>query len=96
MTHLDVSPVVRASVWILPGGEALERILEARREARRRAGGPEIRPHVTLLGGIETTQADAEIKLKRLAGMASTYYRLSDRVLDIPRVVPRVRWSASH
>nr|ALS88869.1 cyclic phosphodiesterase-like protein [uncultured bacterium] len=33
----------------------------------RRAGGPPVRPHVTLLSGIENTQARAEIKLKHLA-----------------------------
>ena len=33
----------------------------------RRGGGPRFKPHLTLLSGIETTHADAELKLKHLA-----------------------------
>jgi len=34
---------------------------------RQRGGGPIIKPHVSLLSGIETTHESAEQKLKRLA-----------------------------
>lgn len=67
MAHIDTSEIVRASVWIMPTGPALETIVKAARTARERAGGPEVRPHLTLLKGIETTRDDAELKLKRLA-----------------------------
>ena len=67
MAHIDTSPVIRASVWIPPAGPALDRIQKAMRLVHKRGGGPTFHPHVTLLSGIETTQADAELKLKRLA-----------------------------
>ncbi len=67
MAHLDTSEIVRASVWIMPTGPALETIAKAARTVRQRAGGPDIHPHLTLLKGIETTRENAELKLKRLA-----------------------------
>ena len=67
MAHIDTSAVVRASVWIPPAGEALDRIQKGMRLIHKRGGGPGFRAHVTLLSGIETTQADADLKLKHLA-----------------------------
>ena len=73
MTHVDTSPVVRASLWILPGGEALERIQHVMRLVHKRGGGPHFRPHVTLLTGIERTQASAELQLKHLAAQVKPF-----------------------
>jgi 2'-5' RNA ligase len=67
MAHIDTSPIVRASVWIRPAGEALDRLQHVIHVVHRRGGGPRFQPHLTLLSGSETTQADAEVKLKRLA-----------------------------
>lgn len=67
MAHLDTSDIVRASVWILPTGAALDTIVKAARAVRQRARGPDVHPHLTLLKGIETTRDNAELKLKRLA-----------------------------
>jgi hypothetical protein len=67
MGHIDTSEVVRASVWIRPTGEALERIVKIGRRLSVRERGPEVPPHLTLLSGIETTRVDAGLKLKRLA-----------------------------
>jgi 2'-5' RNA ligase len=67
MGHLDTSETIRASVWIRPTGEALDRIFKVTRRLSLRKEGPEVPPHLTLLSGIETTRADAGLKLKRLA-----------------------------
>lgn len=73
MAHLDTSEIVRASVWIMPAGPALEAIVKAARAARQRAGGPDVHPHLTLLKGIETTRDNAELKLKRLASRLTPF-----------------------
>src|SRR5690349_13355932 len=67
MGHIDTSEIIRASVWIRPEGDALDRILDVRRRLSMRKRGPEVLPHLTLLSGLETTRADAGLKLKRLA-----------------------------
>ena len=67
MTHHDDSPVVRSSVWIVPAGDALDRIEKIVHKIHPRGGGPRFKPHLTLLSGSETTRADAELKLKHLA-----------------------------
>lgn len=67
MAHHDTGGVVRAALWIPPNGPALEKIQNAVNEVHRRGGGPRVQPHLTLLGGIETTLADARAKLKMLA-----------------------------
>lgn len=67
MAHIDTTPLVRASVWIRPNGEAFERLVKAIRVVRQRVEGPPVQPHVSLLGGIETSEAVAAIRLKRLA-----------------------------
>jgi 2'-5' RNA ligase superfamily len=67
MAHVDRSPVIRASIWIPPSGAALDRIQHVIHLAHRRCGGPSVRPHVTLLSGIERTQASADVLLKHLA-----------------------------
>ncbi len=67
MTHIDDSPVIRASVWISPTGEALDKIQHVMHRVHRRGGGPHLRPHVTLLSGIENTHTSAEVMLKHLA-----------------------------
>jgi len=73
MAHKDSSPVIRCSVWIKPAGRALDRILHAIHVVRRRGGGPAFPPHLTLLSGSETTLADAEGKLKRLASRLAPF-----------------------
>ena len=67
MAHTDTSEVIRASVWLKPAGEALERINKVIRALHKEHGGPQVTPHVTLLTGAETTRASAELKLKHLA-----------------------------
>lgn len=67
MAHIDDTPVIRASLWIPPTGDALDKIQHVIHLVHRRGGGPHLRPHVTLLSGIERTQASAEVKLKHLA-----------------------------
>src|SRR6185295_5504629 len=67
MAHQDSSPVVRSSVWIVPTGDAFDRIEKLIHRVHPRGGGPRFKPHLTLMTGSETTQADAELKLKHLA-----------------------------
>src|SRR5581483_9318774 len=67
MAHIDTSPIVRASVWIPVTDPALHAIDEASRVARHCGGGPVIKPHLTLLMGIETTLESANEKLRKLA-----------------------------
>ena len=67
MAHIDTSPVIRGAVWLQPNGDALDKILKTIHRVHRRGGGPSVRPHITLLSGMETTQASAELKLKHLA-----------------------------
>ena len=67
MAHIDTSEIIRASVWLKPAGEALERINKVMRALHKEHGGPQVPPHVTLLTGAETTRASAELKLKHLA-----------------------------
>src|SRR6185295_10229891 len=67
MAHHDDSPVVRSSVWIVPTGDAFDRIEKIIHRIHPRGGGPRFKPHLTLLSGSETTQADAELKLRHLA-----------------------------
>lgn len=79
MAHIDTTPVVRGSVWIRPGGEALDRIVECIRLVQRRVDGPPVQPHVSLLGGIEATEAGAGLKLKHLAARLAPFeIRLAD------------------
>ena len=73
MAHIDTSEVIRASVWVRPIGEALDRIREVTRRLSVRPRGPEVEPHLTLLSGIETTRVDAGVKLKRLASRLSPF-----------------------
>ena len=67
MAHIDTSNIIRGAVWIRPAGDALDKIQKVMRALHKRGGGPQFQPHVTLLEGMETTQADAETKLKKLA-----------------------------
>jgi 2'-5' RNA ligase len=67
MAHIDTSEIVRASLWLKPAGDALERIQKLARSLHKEGGGPLVPPHVTLLTGAETTRANAELKLKHLA-----------------------------
>jgi 2'-5' RNA ligase len=67
MAHTDTSAVIIGAVWIRPTGDALDRITKVVRLAHKRGGGPQVQPHVTLLSGMETTMASAELKLKHLA-----------------------------
>src|SRR5262245_6224987 len=73
MAHVDTSPVIRASIWIPPSGESLDRIQHVIHLAHRRAGGPPVRPHVTLLSGLERTRASAELLLQRLAAQIKPF-----------------------
>lgn len=67
MAHIDRSEIVRAAVWIPVTDPALDLITEASRHARQRAGGPIVKPHLTLLSGIESTHDRAEAMLRKLA-----------------------------
>jgi len=67
MAQIDTSPIVRGAIWIRPTGEALRRIDEAIHVVRRRYEGPPVKPHVSLLGGVETTKEQVELKLRQLA-----------------------------
>lgn len=58
---------LHASLWIKPTATARDPCRDACDRARGRYGGPRIEPHVTLLGGIESTPEDAGKKLKQLA-----------------------------
>ena len=49
MSHIDSSEIVRASVWLKPTGDALERIQKLMRSIHRHGGGPLVPPHDTLL-----------------------------------------------
>lgn len=73
MAHIDTSEIVRASVWLKPSGEALERIMKVMRMLHKEAAGPQVPPHVTLLTGAETTRASAELKLKHLAARVKPF-----------------------
>src|SRR5689334_21870222 len=73
MGHIDTSDIIRASVWIRPAGAALDRILDIRRRLSPRGRGPEVPPHLTLLSGMETTRADAGLKLKHLAARLAPF-----------------------
>ncbi len=79
MGHPDTSPVVRASLWIRPQGDALDKIVAAIRAAHRIAGGPPVQPHVSILGGIEATLASAGRKLEKLVSRLEPFeIRLGD------------------
>lgn len=67
MSHIDTTEVIVGAVWIRPTGDALDRITKVVRLVHKRGGGPQVQPHVTLLSGMETTRASAEVKLKHLA-----------------------------
>ena len=67
MAPIDTSEIIRASVWLKPTGEALERIMKVMRALHQEAAGPQVPPHITLLTGAETTRASAALKLKHLA-----------------------------
>ena len=67
MAHIDASEILRGAIWLRPTGDALERINKAVRVAHKHGGGTPMQPHVTLLSGMETTRASAELKLKHLA-----------------------------
>jgi hypothetical protein len=83
MSHIDDSPVIRASVWICPTGEALDSIQHVIHRVHRRGAGPHLRPHVTLLSGIERTLASAEVCLKHLAA------RIKPFVVELGRIESR-------
>jgi 2'-5' RNA ligase len=67
LAHIDTSDIIRGAVWIRPTDDALDKIQKVMRSLHKRGGGPQFQPHVTLLEGMETTQASAEVKLKKLA-----------------------------
>lgn len=67
MSHIDTTPAFLGSVWIRPNSQALDRIQDAIRSVHKHSGGPPVRAHVSLLGGIETTLANTELRLKKLA-----------------------------
>jgi len=80
MAHQDNTPIVRSSVWIVPAGDALTRIEKLMRRMHARTGGPRFKPHLTLLTGSETTQADAGLKLKHLAARLKPFEIALDRI----------------
>lgn len=59
--------LVRGSLWLRPTGPVLDRLQELIRRLTARFGGSWPKPHVSLLGGIEITSADAQSKLALLA-----------------------------
>ena len=67
VAHIGPSFGIRASVWIRPKGDALDRIRHAIRRAHHHDGGLPVDPHVTLLSGCESIEIDAREKLDRLA-----------------------------
>jgi hypothetical protein len=67
MAHIDTSALIRGSLWIRPTGEALHKIDQAVRVAHDRVGGPRVKPHVSLVNGIETTDQQAEDRLRKLS-----------------------------
>jgi 2'-5' RNA ligase len=73
MAHIDTSEIIRASVWLKPTGDAFERIQKALRSIHKHGGGPQVPAHVTLLNGVETTRASAELKLKHLAARVKPF-----------------------
>ena len=74
MAHNDSSELLRASVWVRPAGETLERIQKFVRLAHKHGGpGTHVPPHVTLLFGMETTRDSAELKLKHLAARVKPF-----------------------
>ena len=77
MGHLDTSEIIRASVWIRPTGEALDRILEVTRRLTTRKEGPGVPPHLTLLSGIETTRARMPSASSMLAASSARSRNLS-------------------
>lgn len=62
-----MSEAIRVAVWIPPSGDAIDAINKLMRKARETFDGPVFKPHLTLLSGIETTTADAQAKLRKLA-----------------------------
>src|SRR5438477_7615859 len=66
LAHIDTSNIIRGAVWIRPAGGALDKIQKVMHSLHKRGDGPQFPPHVTLLEGLETTHANAEIKLKKL------------------------------
>jgi 2'-5' RNA ligase len=73
MTHFAGSEVIRASVWIRPLGPARDKLAELMRLVQERCGGPQFQPHLTLLEGIESTRAEADARLKRLAAKVKPF-----------------------
>jgi 2'-5' RNA ligase len=71
MVNPDQAEVL-GSVWIRPTGTALESIERALRLAHKRAGGPPVQPHVSLMGGIELTP-DTASKLQKLASRLQSF-----------------------
>ena len=67
MAHIDTSDIIRGAIWIRPTGDALDNIQKVIRSLHKRGGGPQFHPHLSLLSGMETNQASAELKLKKLA-----------------------------
>ena len=67
MGHIAGSESFRGSIWIRPSGLALETLQDAIRRIQRANVGPDPWPHVTLIGGIQMSRAEAERRLRRLA-----------------------------
>ena len=97
MAHIATSSVIRGAVWLQPSGDALDKIQKVIHRVHRRGGGPPVRPHITLLSGLETTQASAELKLKHLAQRMRPFkIRFETTVNDLGFTAePRSRWILS-
>lgn len=73
MGHVIGNEVIRASIWIRPGGSALDEIQHAIRRVQEKCGGPGGWPHLSLLGGIERGRREAEDLLRKLAARVKPF-----------------------
>ena len=66
MSHADTKTTFKGSVWIRPTGAAMDRLQEAIRYLHSRVGGPPVKAHVSLLGGLDLPPEDAQARLRGL------------------------------
>ncbi|PSC67618.1 poly(A) RNA polymerase GLD2 [Micractinium conductrix] len=80
-SDMAAAPVKSYSLWAMPRGPLADRLgSEIRALAAATPGAPPFAPHVTLLGGIRTTEADVLARAKRLAAELKPYRVAFDRV----------------
>lgn len=76
------SPIVNSySLWVMPRGPLADKLHgEIRGLVARTPGAPPVLPHVTLLGGIKSTEADVLARARQLAATLKPYRITFDRV----------------